>query len=143
MRGSIMGREGNGRGQALVEFALAIPVFLVLLFGLLDVGRLVYVNNAVAQGAREAARWGSVQGNSATAADRTAVGNHARSVMAAVPSAVVTVTCERNGTTTETCVNGDVLVVRVQSTVSMLTPVIGQLVGSVPVTATAKVMVHQ
>ena len=34
--------------------------------GILDVGRMVYINDAMAQGAREGARWGAVQGRAAT-----------------------------------------------------------------------------
>ena len=45
-------------GQALVEFALVLPIFLLLLFGLIDVGRLVYTWNALNQAAREGARYG-------------------------------------------------------------------------------------
>jgi hypothetical protein len=43
-------------GQALVEFALVLPVFLLVLFGLLDVGRLVYTSSTLSQAAREGAR---------------------------------------------------------------------------------------
>ena len=30
------------RGQAMVEFALIIPIFLLFVFGILDLGRAVY-----------------------------------------------------------------------------------------------------
>ena len=43
-------------GQALVEFALVLPVFLLLLFGLIDGARFVYMNSVVSQAAREGAR---------------------------------------------------------------------------------------
>ena len=43
-------------GQALVEFALVLPVFLMLLFGLIDGGRYVFMNNVLSQAAREGAR---------------------------------------------------------------------------------------
>jgi Flp pilus assembly protein TadG len=49
------GRRGN-RGQALVEFSIALIPFLFLLMGAVDLGRGIYVNNAVAQAAREIAR---------------------------------------------------------------------------------------
>ncbi len=60
------GREpGRGRrrhrGQALVEFALVLPIFVLILFGLIDVGRLVYLNSTLSQAAREGARLGSVE----------------------------------------------------------------------------------
>jgi len=48
------GREDSG--QTLVEFALILPVFLLVVFGLIDVGRLVYTNSALSQAAREGAR---------------------------------------------------------------------------------------
>jgi len=44
------------RGQALVEFSLAIIVFLVLLMGVFDFGRAIYQFNGVSQAAREIAR---------------------------------------------------------------------------------------
>ena len=47
------------RGQALVEFALVLPVLLVLLCGIIDFGWLYYnqitLNNAAREGARYAA----------------------------------------------------------------------------------------
>ena len=43
-------------GQTLVEFALILPVFILLLFGVLDVGRYVYMNSVLSQAAREGAR---------------------------------------------------------------------------------------
>jgi Flp pilus assembly protein TadG len=44
------------RGQALVEFSLAILIFLVLLMGVFDFGRAIYQFNGVSQAAREIAR---------------------------------------------------------------------------------------
>jgi Flp pilus assembly protein TadG len=47
-------------GQALVEFSLAIVVFLLLLMGIFDVGRGIYAYNGVSQAVREIARVASV-----------------------------------------------------------------------------------
>lgn len=44
------------RGQALVEFALVLPIFTVLLFGTLDFGYLLYSQMTVINAAREGAR---------------------------------------------------------------------------------------
>jgi hypothetical protein len=49
------------RGQGLVEFALVIPVFLAILFGLVDLGRFVVTDNILSQAAREGARLASVE----------------------------------------------------------------------------------
>jgi Flp pilus assembly protein TadG len=51
-----MHRRSGQRGQGLVEFALVLPVFLLMLFGLVDVGRYVYMNSVLSQAAREGAR---------------------------------------------------------------------------------------
>lgn len=44
------------RGQALVEFSLAIMVFLVMMMAVFDFGRAIYQYNGVSQAAREIAR---------------------------------------------------------------------------------------
>lgn len=46
----------RGRGQALVEFALVIPIFLLLLVAAFDLGRAVFAYNSVTNAAREGAR---------------------------------------------------------------------------------------
>jgi Flp pilus assembly protein TadG len=52
------GAKQRASGQSLVEFALLLPVMLLLLIGALDIGRLFYfdivVGNAVREGARQA-----------------------------------------------------------------------------------------
>jgi Flp pilus assembly protein TadG len=58
-----------GRGQALVEFALVIPVFLVMLFGVVDAGRYVYMNSVLSQAAREGARLAAVEAGWIASAD--------------------------------------------------------------------------
>jgi hypothetical protein len=44
------------RGQTLAEFALVLPIFLLVVFGLIDVGRFVYTDATLSQAAREGAR---------------------------------------------------------------------------------------
>jgi hypothetical protein len=55
-------RPSRNLGQSLVEFALVLPIFLAILIGMVDIGRAVWANNAVANAAREAARWAVVHG---------------------------------------------------------------------------------
>lgn len=54
----IRGVKGQESGQALVEFALVLPLFLLLLFGLIEMSILGYsyisVNNAARTGVRVA-----------------------------------------------------------------------------------------
>ncbi len=57
------GRTERGRGQALVEFSLALIPFLLLLMGIFDLGRGIYMYNGLSQAAREIARTASVHQN--------------------------------------------------------------------------------
>jgi hypothetical protein len=50
-------------GQSLVEFALIIPILLLLLLGILDLGRAVAAYNSVSNAARSAARVAVVDQN--------------------------------------------------------------------------------
>lgn len=59
-------RRGGDRGQALVEFALVIPIFILLLVGLFDIGRAVWNYSTVANAAREAVRVAVVNQDQAT-----------------------------------------------------------------------------
>ena len=68
------------RGQGLAEFAVVLPIFLLILFGVFDVGRLVYTNATLSQAAREGARvaateasWIGVPGT-ACVSDESAIG---------------------------------------------------------------------
>jgi Flp pilus assembly protein TadG len=52
----------NDRAQALVETALVLPLLLLLLVGLFDVGRAVWLSNTLATAVREGSRYGVVHG---------------------------------------------------------------------------------
>jgi hypothetical protein len=56
----------HDRGQALVETALILPLFLVLLLGIVDMGRAVWATTSLASAAREAARYAIVHGGAAS-----------------------------------------------------------------------------
>lgn len=58
-------RRADERGQALVEFALILPVVLLLILGLFDVARAVEEENTLAFAAREATRYAIVHGSGA------------------------------------------------------------------------------
>jgi len=48
--------------QGMVEFALVLPILMMLVFGLLEVGRMVFVYMTVITASREAVRYGSATG---------------------------------------------------------------------------------
>ena len=51
------------KAQGLVEFALALPILLLLIFAMIDFGRLLFIYSAVFTASREAARYGSAAGS--------------------------------------------------------------------------------
>lgn len=51
-----MSRRRTRRGQALIEFAVAFPVVLVMMFAIFDVTRLMFIQNSLDSAARAAAR---------------------------------------------------------------------------------------
>lgn len=55
------GRRGDGeKGQALVEFAFLVPIFLILVFAIVDFGMGFHAWISITNGAREGARLGAV-----------------------------------------------------------------------------------
>ena len=46
------------RGQSLVEFALVLPLLVLIVFGVLDLGRAFYALITITNAAREGARYG-------------------------------------------------------------------------------------
>lgn len=53
------GRDGQ-KGQALVEFALVVPVLLILFLGIMEFGLLMYNQQIITNASREGARYGIV-----------------------------------------------------------------------------------
>jgi len=57
------------RGAAVVEFAVVAPLFIMLVFGMIEYGRMVMVQQLIVNAAREGARIGVLDG--ATTSDVT------------------------------------------------------------------------
>lgn len=94
--GRLIRKKENGeRGQSLVEFALIVPLFLLLVFAIVDFGMGFYSWITVTNAAREGARVGVVGADSATITQR--VNDTAGSL--AGPNLTVTVTnaSDQNG----------------------------------------------
>jgi Flp pilus assembly protein TadG len=60
-------RSKADRGSALVELSLILFMFIIMLFGVVELGRLVLVYTAVANAARCGARYAIVHGGDQTA----------------------------------------------------------------------------
>jgi Flp pilus assembly protein TadG len=150
--------RGQSRGQSLVEFALVLPLFLILIMGVVDAGRLVYMNSTLSNAAREGARTGSVEASwmtksggacagaagqkcpandAALLADITATANNMNAPFGNVAATYVRCTAAGSvpaavGTNTTCSPNatGGQISVRVTQTWSALTPLIGQIIGT-------------
>ncbi len=56
-------KSNKMRAQAIVEFAIVLPILLALLVGILEVGRMVFMYAAVNNASREAVRYASAFGD--------------------------------------------------------------------------------
>lgn len=55
----------KNKAQAMVEFAIALPLLLLLLYGILETGRYLFLYSTVVTASRQAARYGSATGEGA------------------------------------------------------------------------------
>ena len=132
----------RSRGQALVEFALIIPVFLLLLVALFDLGRAVFAYNTLTNAAREGARIAIVN------QDTTSIVNRAKSQTAIVELDAPNVTInfyrtKLDGTAdlTDPCdlvAVGCLAVVKFEATYRPITPIISNILFGSGVTFVAK-----
>ena len=138
------------RGQSLVEFALVLPVFMLLVFGILDGGRAIVAYNDVSQSTRNVARVASVScfdtATRCSSASGTPIGNAMAGQVSTSGPITWTVTCidpNTNATATN-CTAGDIIRVRADASVTLVTPLIAQaLGGTVAVNATSEATVIQ
>lgn len=55
-----MKKTTKNNGQSLLEFAITVPLFLLLVMGIFDLGRGIYYFSAIHNAAREGARYGAI-----------------------------------------------------------------------------------
>jgi len=60
----------KSKAQAMVEFAIALPVLMLLLYGLLEAGRLLFMYSTVVTASRQAVRYGSATGQNTSGTPR-------------------------------------------------------------------------
>ena len=85
-------RRERSRGQALVEFAIVLPVFFLVVAGMFDLGLGVYSDLTLVNAAREGARLGVIDpGNTSAVESRV----RAMSTNLDDSKLSVSVTCER------------------------------------------------
>ena len=171
-RAGIGRRRGRSPGQTLVEFALVLPVFLLLFFGVIDGGRAVYMNSVVSQAAREGARVAAVEAGwigSSDPACNTPGGPVCPASLAALESDVLAaanrnvapfgpivktrlyLSCDAPGSaptgawTTQSCTAntpGNLVSVRLELEYTAFTPIIGQLLPQVWLSGSATMVIN-
>lgn len=122
--------ENTPAGQSLVEFTLMVSVLMILLMGVLDIGRVYFTFLAMQDAAGEGASFAALYPAWRTNADQPDPNNITYRVKNSAPtgtlvdwpSATVTVT---GGTTA-----GSLITVTVTANFQLLTPFVGALVGS-------------
>jgi len=120
-----VGTRSRREGQSLVEFAVVLPVFLLILAGILDFGLGLYSQMTIINASREGARLGVVEPGNVAAVDA-----RVQAMTAGLDQSqlTITVTCQRpSGSSFTSCSSpqwqsGDAVVVRVDYDYRMLWP---------------------
>ncbi len=121
---AVAGSARSERGAAAVEFALILPVLILLVLGLMEYGRVYNVQVSLSNAAREGARTMAIQNDAGKA--RTAARAAAPSVSPALTSANVSVS-------PAVCAAGSTVTVTVNYTVQLATGFFGP---TLPLTGT-------
>ena len=132
-------RPSPSGGQTMTEFALVLPVFLLLLMILFDFGRVIYAQNAITQGARAATRFASVSAPQSDAAIR----DRARAMAPGVSLADTAIIGESDQFYPEGTAEGSRVVVHITLDVPLATPIISNILGgSITVDVTSEDLVR-
>ncbi len=129
------------RGQGLVEFALILPLLLLLIFGILDFGRMLFIYANLFNAAREASRYALTDpGN------QVAIQYEARSRIVLVPPEEVNITIwydkgpptYRGITDPNHLVVGDRVIIDLRYNAEFITPLIQPFAPSLPIHVVAR-----
>jgi TadE-like protein len=133
--------NGRSRGQSLVELALILPIFLLLIAGAVDLGRLFYAYVAIVDASKEGALFGATNpqcGTGAECGDPMNVVWHVRSEAGGLKDAAgnqltPTVSCLSSGSAKAAraalsgCQDGDTYRVGLSYDFRLITPILGNL----------------
>ena len=122
-------------GQSVLEFALILPILLIIIGGIIDFGWLFYNQYARNNGAREGARYAVA--NASHQNSEAMITTKVNSVLPASAKNGLVVTVTWSNTTTR--ILGDVEV-KLSSNMQILTPVLGVFYDNQIVPMTAKVI---
>lgn len=109
-------RNSDDRGVAAVEFALVLPVLVILLLGIVEFGRVFNVQISLSNAAREGARTMAIENDPGVARD---------SAIAAAPSINPAVSAGQITVAPAPCSEGDTVTVTIDYSVDLLTGFFG------------------
>jgi Flp pilus assembly protein TadG len=135
MRNPLRFRTAHKKGQSLVEFALVLPILVLIIMGIFDLGWAVYMNNTIANAAREGARVGVIITNQ-DAAIRARVRSASPGLNLSDSQISITPSPARTF--------NNPITVTVMITFSPITPIIGQFVAGsgMPLRSTSAMIVE-
>lgn len=139
-------RRPEKGGQGLVEFALILPLLLLIFMGIVDFGRAIYAYNSVSNAAREGARLAIVDqrigaGGAYLAAIEAA--NQATALGLDPTNSTQVLVTFPTSTTCPAISAGCPARVRVQYYFSPITPIIGRILGPLTVGSTTELPVER
>jgi len=91
--------DGEG-GATAVEFAISAPIFLAFLFGLFELGRVIFTQGVLMYAAQEGSRYAAVRGASTVAEIERAVTDSFVGISPGPATLTVTPTVNADGTRT-------------------------------------------
>ncbi len=110
----------NCSGQAVVEFALILPILMLILLGVVEFGRFYNASLMVNHASREGARISALGGTTLQVEQRV------DTVMSIFDTDRITVTINPSGVKSR----GDMVTVTVQYAIDPMTPLIGSIIGT-------------
>jgi Flp pilus assembly protein TadG len=118
-------RKPNGaNGQGLVEFALILPILLLLTIGALDIGRAFFVKVVLENSAREGAYYlvyNIETGKANTfALTKAAVQIEAQNSGITIAAEDINVQCMQGATINNACPSGSMVIVTVQNEIELM-----------------------
>ena len=133
----------RGRGQALVEFAMTVVLFLVLVMGILDFSRGIFMWNGVSEAAREIARVTSVHPGSplGTSTETQQIVASQRSVFFNLDNPTFRCVAIDGSTISGTCQPGSWVKVTITGTYTPVSPPLIFLIGHIQLSSTSSIQI--
>lgn len=149
MKKKLFYKTRKEKGQGMVEFALVLPILLVIIFGLMEMGRLLLAYSSVTTATRQGARYGSTTGDNGSGTPRylDCDGIKAEALKAGrwggLTASDITITYYSTSSGTKTCANvsasdigwGDRVEVQAVVTFSTIVPLVG--IPDIPITSSS------